>query len=228
MLAALVLAMTLAHAGKPATLLDKALHKDLHNAKENPNQPPPPILFEEADQAKLDNNEIVFHYEHIKGHDLAVCAVTSWADKWEIWRAIKAMKEYPEYLEQLNWAKLDKSDDRDGVERIEASMEIEIPMMPGKVSVQASHYSDQGFMSFHMVEAKKNPFKHGVGYWSVTDYSKGRSLVIMMVDVLPDFPIPNAQRGQIAETTMPYFVWNMARRAENEFNKREKFLRDTE
>jgi len=225
---AMLALLTVASAKKPDTPVDKAMHKDLHKAQEDPSQPPPPYVLDEADQKKLDNNEMVFHYEHIKGHDLAVCAVTTWADKWEVWRAVKALEEYPDYLEQLEWAKLNKSESRDGVETLETSMEVDLPMIPGAVSVKAQHYIDQGFMSFHMAEAKKNPFKHGMGYWTVTDYTEGRTLVIMMVDVLPDFPIPNAQRGQIAESTMPYFVWNMARRAENEFNKREKFLRETQ
>jgi ribosome-associated toxin RatA of RatAB toxin-antitoxin module len=229
MLATLALfALTTAHAGKAKTPLDKDLHKDLHKALEDPSQPPPPYILEEDDQAKLDNNEMVFHYEHIKGHDLAVCVVTTWADKWEVWRAIKALNEYPEYLEELKWAKLEKNEQKDGYELIEASMEINIPLIPGNISVHGQHYIDRGFMSFTMIEAKKNPFKHGMGYWSVSDYTKGRTLVIMMVDVLPDFPIPNGARGSIAESTMPYFVWNMARRAENEFNKREKFLRELE
>jgi len=228
-LAVLSLFSLSAHAGKADSPIDKSLHKHLHNAQDNPSEPPPPYVLDEADVAKLDKNEMVFHYEHIKGHDLAFCAVSTWADKWEVWRAIKALDEYPEYLEQLEWAKMGRTDQEDGVESLQASMHINLPMVPGDVSVEGFHHIDKGFLSFHMVDAKnKNPFKHGMGYWSVTDYTEGRTLVMMMVDVLPDFPIPNAQRGQIAESTMPYFVWNMARRAEKEFNKREKFLRETE
>jgi hypothetical protein len=227
--ALLLISSVASHAAKPNGTLDKALHKHLHNAEDNPSAPPPPYILDEADQARLDKNEMVFHYEHLKGHDLAFCAVTTWADKWEVWRAVKALNEYPEYLEQLDWAKLGRTREEGGVETLEASMHIEIPLLPGDVSVRGHHHIQQGFLSFHMINAKeKNPFKHGMGYWSVTDYTEGRTLVMMMVDVLPDFPIPNAQRGQIAESTMPYFVWNVARRAENEFNKRETSFREVE
>jgi ribosome-associated toxin RatA of RatAB toxin-antitoxin module len=212
---------------KPESLLAKNVHNGLHRAETEPEQPPPPVLFSPEDLKELEDAEVVFRYENLKGHAVALAAATTWANRYEVWRAIKAMEQYPEYLENILSAKLDKESDKDGYSHLQTSLELKIPGgLPGEMKVEGRHYQEEGFLSFRLMDAKKNPFKHAMGYWSVTELSKGNTLVQFVIDAKPSFPIPGPQRQMIAERTMPYLVSAMCRRAESETKKREMMHRE--
>lgn len=212
---------------KPDSLLAKNVHNGLHRAETDPSQPPPPVLFTADDLKSLEDAEVVFRYENLKGHDVALAAATTWATRYEVWRAIKAMEQYPEYLESMVSAKMDIEKDEEGYQYVQTSLDLKIPGgLPGLMKVDGRHYQDAGFLAFRLMEAKKNPFKHAMGYWSVTEVTKGNTLVQFLIDAKPSFPLPSGQRQSIAESTMPYLVSSMCRRAESETKKREMMHRE--
>ena len=217
----------------PATAAEvgKKGHRGLHLAETRPELPPPPVLFDEDDQAKLERGESVFHYEHVRGHDLAVAAVTTWADKWEVWRQIRKVDDYTDVLTGLRSAETISQSREGDYERIRVALDVDlsIPLIPTEVQIEALHYRDQGYLVYYQVDTPgRQALKHAIGYWSVTPMGNGRSLIVVMADVLPDFPMPVALREQIARSTVPLLAWNIARAAEGSVNDRERFMMSSE
>ena len=221
----------LAALGTAATLDDKG-HAGLHLAEQNPAHAPPPVLFTEADIAQLKAGQSVFVYQHIKGHDLAVAAVTSWADKHEIWRQVRLVQEYPKVLTALTMAKTVSETSKDDFDEIKVALDMEVPVpVPGRVDLTGRFYKDQRYLVFSQDPAEKKEkraLEHAVGYWQVTPFEEDKVLVVLMVDVLPSFPVPVPARQMIGEQVLPTLVWNLCRTAEASINERERALLETE
>ena len=215
-----------------AATLDDRGHKGLHHAEASPELPPPPVLFDDADIEKLKRGESVYHYQHVKGHDLAVAAVTTWADPYEVWRQIKLVQEYPKVLTALTMAKTVSETRHDDYDELAVKLELEMPVpVPGLIDITGRYYRDQRYLVFSQPpkEGKaKRALKHAVGYWQVIPFEDGKTLVIVMADVLPDFPVPVPVRQMVGEQLLPNLAWNLCRTAEASINERTKALNEVE
>jgi ribosome-associated toxin RatA of RatAB toxin-antitoxin module len=131
-----------------------------------------------------------------------------------VWDLITDVAAYPEESSVVEWARIDSRVQEDGREKIDASMSIAIPQLPCEVALRAYYAPERGYMPFYLVEAKGNPMKHLQGYWSVTPYPGERVLILFLVDMAIDYPLPQELRVSLAEKGAKMLLEELASRAE--------------
>ena len=227
-----VLSLYLTLSAPHAATLDDKGHRGLHRAEKNPELVPPPIVFEEDDIERLKRGEAVYSYTHIKGHDVAVAAVTTWADPMEVWRQIRLVGEYPKVLPELTRAKTLDERTYDAFDEFKVFLDMDVSApIPSEVVLTARYYRDQRYLVFSQDARQgkeKRALDHAVGYWQITPFEGDKSLVVVMADVLPGFPVPVPMRQMFGEQILPNLVWNLCRTAENSINERTRALNEVE
>lgn len=197
-----------ANAGK-----DPGLHKGLHAAAEDPNKPPPPLLFGSDEKRRLEAGEVLFDFEHIRGHELATAAILSRATPEALWDQILDIEEY-ERINLVESAKIDARVMEGKREVIDGTLNAKLPGIPAVMPLRAYYEADRGYMPYHLVSGKGSPFRHVVGYWSVAPFDSDHVLVLLMMDAQLDVPLPLSTKEELCGQALPLLIESVARDAE--------------